>query len=207
MKINKLLITSLIILATSAVHADTLYGLYTDLNRWNTDITSDVASELGNEDQLMFSVSVEHGVSVLPNIKAKYTDLTLPEQELAEELSAHTTDVIAYYEILDNIVSADLGVGTKNLKAEDFIDKTTPIVYASVGAKIPSTGLSTKAEISLAKRKNTEVKDTQAEIKYNFVDTTAMDFGAKIGYRVVEARFRKKEIEFKGPYLGMEVHF
>lgn len=222
---TKSLLTAGIIATTmGTAQADTIYGLYADANYWNTEVESSyngVDADYDDQGQMMASVSVEHFVPLVPNVRVRHATLDADGTlgTVKSELDLSSTDAIAYYEILDNVVSADIGLGAKFLQG-DFtrgttttnLDETLPMGYASVGAKLPFTGLSAKAELGIAKGTDVDVTDAQAEIKYDFVDTLAMDLGAKVGYRVMEIDYddvKDKELntDFKGPYVGLELHF
>lgn len=213
--------------------ADTLYGLYADANYWQTDVTSSLdnnannnAIEYDEQAQTMVSASLEHFIPVLPNVRLRHTTLNAETAKNkaanninTAELALSNTDAIAYYEVLDNLVSLDLGVGAKIIEGDisqannkTDLNKTLPMGYASVGAKLPFTGLSAKAELGVAKGSDANATDAQAEIKYKFIDNLAFDLGAKLGYRMLEVNYddvNKKPLnnEFKGPYAGVELHF
>ncbi|HNN29792.1 MAG TPA: TIGR04219 family outer membrane beta-barrel protein, partial [Agitococcus sp.] len=92
------------------------------------------------------------------------------------------------------------------------IKETIPMAYVSAQAKLPLTGLSVKADVAGVSYNGSSLSDVQAEIMYNFVDNLAVDIGIKAGYRQITATLEDIEdtdadIEFKGPYLGLEMHF
>ncbi len=222
------------LLALPMAYADTIYGIYADANYWQTsaDVTNNgVKQDYKDDGQLMLSASLEHPVPLVPNVRVRYSDL---KNELNSstntQIDANSTDIIAYYELLDNVVSADIGLGAKiidgaektnNVTGYDLA-KTLPMAYASVGADLPLTGLSIKGELGLAYGENVKATDAQAEIKYKFVDVPMMDIGVKAGYRVLNLDYDEMtnkyvgslfgsqipyKAEFKGPYVGLELHF
>lgn len=217
-------------------YADTIYGLYADANYWHTSSDNIIQTyeneritfDNKNKGQAMINASVEHGVPLVPNVRFRYADLNAVQKNNPNlTIDATSTDLIAYYEILDNVVSVDVGLGAKRISGgtkafgQEFIklDKTLPMAYASAGAKLPFTGLSAKAELGLAKGSDVNATDAMAELKYNFVDKALIDVGVKAGYRVMKTEYDKVsypnfmsgkhpyEMNFKGPYLGIEFHF
>nr|WP_252725535.1 hypothetical protein [Acinetobacter indicus] len=49
-------------------------------------------------------------------------------------------------------------------------------------------------------------------LKYNFIDNLLVDVGLKAGYRILDVELnegdeRNLQLDFKGPYLGLEAHF
>lgn len=227
----------LLVIGTTA-NADTLYGLYTDVNYWHTNnqhtttnFSQSHKTTSKDNGQVMLSASLEHGIPLIPNAKIRHSTL---DGKANQKLS--NSDAIAYYEVLDNVVSLDIGLGAKRLKGDiennagDYnahLSKTLPMVYASAGAKLPFTGLSAKAELGIAHNSKIKANDAQAELKYNFVDNALVDIGIKAGYRILtiknddiwhDAKTKtgldknskpttEHKSDFKGPYVGVEMHF
>lgn len=220
--------------AVLPAQADTIYGLYADANYWHTSTETTengVKRDYEDKGRLMAAASLEHGVPFIPNVRVRYADLGSKSQDaLATEIDATSLDAVAYYELLDNVVSVDLGLGAKRIEGDVRtagtvnyeLSKTLPMAYASVGGKLPFTGLSAKAELGVAIGTNVKATDAQAEIKYNFVDTPLLDIGGKLGYRALSLDYDEMNIkhlgavfgeqvlykaDFKGPYVGVELHF
>lgn len=218
----------LVFLAGSA-HADAIYGIYADIDYWHSSVSGSQASNqhsYNNKGQMMAAVSLEHPVPLIPNVRLRHTSLNADgKQPVTHTLNASSTDAIAYYEILDNVVSLDLGLGAKRISGDIkhgnvkqyALDDTLGMAYASVGGKLPLTGLSAKAELAIAKGKNSSATDAQAELKYDFVDKAWVDIGAKVGYRALNLDYNKAatptgatvpyQVDFQGPYVGLELHF
>lgn len=207
-------------------------GLKGDISYWNIEGESNIDRKHLNDQDLdrkgtvQASVAFEHPIPVIPNVKLKYTQLDTETEsnntieELAKtEINLDHTDLILYYEILDNIVKADIGVGATRLNGDvkQFgtsvdIDEYSPIIYAEVGAKLPFTGLSAKAEATYTNVNDVKITDAQAEFQYDFVKSIALDLGAKVGYRVLNIELndldkRDMKFNFKGPYIGLNAHF
>ena len=150
-------------------------------------------------------MAFEHPVPFLPNAKLRYTKLDQSNS------NADFLDVIGYFEVLDNIVSLDVGLGAKRVNASNSDATTMPAVYASAGGKLPFTGLSAKAEVFVGKGNDSDFSDINAELKYNFIENLAIDLGMKAGYRVMTVNIddsgTKSNFKVQGPYLGLEAHF
>lgn len=208
-------------------------GLKGDVNYWSYNGKIENTKPLnGNNDidrdnGIQASIAFEHPVPLLPNVKIKYTNLDSSTNNNDGAFSSNTidltnTDYILYYEILDNIVSADIGLGLANINGDfkqydaiQSMDYTMsgnlPIAYASIGGKLPFTGLSTKGEIIVGSDGDATLTDVQAELQYNFVQSLLLDVGAKVGYRYMSIDADKDDIkyklDFKGPYIGLNAHF
>ena len=236
------------LLSSAPAQAD-FVGVYASADYWNYDGAASVAQtnktpekfDLGSEKQASIAVSIEHPVPFLPNVRVRHTSLkgadTLNSLAFAFDnqlyvgdvnlaLDFTSTDLILYYEILDNVVSVDVGVAAKQFDGELLVrgntplpststvkfTETIPMAYASVGGSLPFTGFSFKAEAAGVSYDGSSVSDIQAEVKYDFIDNLAVDVGLKAGYRQLKVDLEDVEktdanLDFKGPYLGLEVHF
>ncbi|ERS03508.1 membrane protein [Acinetobacter sp. COS3] len=230
----KLLKLTLLALGTSVcglAQADVI-GVKGDLSYWNYNgeanmaaQTSAPAQDLDRKGSAQISLAIEHPIPLIPNAKIRYVNLkTQTENEVAGQpvydLDIDHTDFILYYEVLDNIVDADIGFGASNLNGDvktlglnkTDIDKTIPVIYGSAGVKLPFTGLSAKAELLYSNVNDTKITDAQAELQYNFIDNLLVDVGLKAGYRILDIKlddYEKNDLKFnfKGPYIGLDVHF
>lgn len=233
MNVFKLALMLTVSSACSWTQADSI-GLTADLSYWLYDGKVDVklpvnsSQNLAREGALQASLAFEHPIPLLPNLKVKSTNLKSESANSSTALSATSTDVrhtdyILYYEILDNIVSADIGLGVANLdgtvKIRQALDQVNydissyrPIAYASVAAKLPFTRWSAKGEAVYSNISDVKLTDLQAEVQYNFIQNLAVDVGAKVGYRYTDVNVNKEKdqdlsFQFKGPYFGLNMHF
>lgn len=213
--------------ATTFTHADFI-GAKASVDYWYYDSTGDSTSgqdfNLDNDHAISLTASFEHPIPLIPNAKIKYSNLqsqnkTDLNRQQSYEFDVDYSDFILYYELLDNIVSLDVGLGAKVLDGDlkqnlttQSVNETLPMIYAQAGVKLPFTGLSAQAEANYASYDDTVVTDAQAEVKYNFIDNLLIDVGAKLGYRLLDIKFdegksNQTNFEFKGPYIGLEAHF
>jgi len=230
MKALNLLCALIGLAAVNTAHAD-LIGLKGSVDFWSysADLSHPNAaqpkSQLEDDHGLSFSAAFEHPVPLVPNVKIKHISLQADSDESASgtprnQLDLNSSDFILYYEILDNIINADAGLGLKRLEGDirhDYIaaqdvSASLPMLYAQAGVKLPFSGLSATAEVSVAGLDDERVTDAQAELKYNFIDSALVDAGAKLGYRILDIQLeqdssREASLKFKGPYLGIEAHF
>ncbi|KXO85347.1 hypothetical protein AYK86_06675 [Acinetobacter venetianus] len=231
MKLLKLTLLALGTCVCGLAQAD-LIGVKGDLSYWNYNGEANMAAQTSAPDQdldrkgsAQLSLAIEHPIPLIPNAKIRYVNLkTQTENEVAGQpvydLDIDHTDFILYYEVLDNIVDADIGFGASNINGDvktlglnkTDIDKTIPVIYGSAGVKLPFTGLSAKAELLYSNVNDTKITDAQAELQYNFIDNLLVDVGLKAGYRILEIKlddYEKNDLKFnfKGPYIGLDVHF
>ncbi|AVZ84511.1 TIGR04219 family outer membrane beta-barrel protein [Acinetobacter sp. WCHA45] len=225
------------------VKADASYWSYDGKNQVQPNNTTSLSNQTGVDNLLLdpyansreynldrkgsaqISLAFEHPIPLIPNAKIRYVNLkSQTENEVAGQpvydLNIDHTDFILYYEILDTIVNADIGLGATSLNGDvktlglskTDIDKTVPVIYGSAGVKLPFTGLSAKAELLYSNFNDTKITDAQAELQYNFIDNLLVDVGLKAGYRILDIKlddYEKNDLKFnfKGPYIGLDVHF
>lgn len=231
MKVLKLSLLALGMGLSGLVQADVI-GVKGDLSYWAYDGQANMAAQTAASDQdlerkgaAQLSLAIEHPVPLIPNAKIRYVNLkTQTENEVAGQpvydINMDHADFILYYEILDNIVNADVGVGATTLNghvttlalSKTDIDKTVPVIYATAGAKLPFTGLSAKGEVLYSNFNDAKITDAQAELQYNFIDNLLVDVGLKAGYRILDIKlddYEKNDLKFnfKGPYIGLDIHF
>ena len=231
MNVLKLSLLALGMGLSGLAQADVI-GVKGDLSYWAYDGQANMAAQTAASDQdlerkgaAQLSLAIEHPVPLIPNAKIRYVNLkTQTENEVAGQpvydINMDHADFILYYEILDNIVNADVGVGATTLNghvttlalSKTDIDKTVPVIYATAGAKLPFTGLSAKGEVLYSNFNDAKITDAQAELQYNFIDNLLVDVGLKAGYRILDIKlddYEKNDLKFnfKGPYIGLDIHF
>ena len=231
MKVLKLSLFALGMGLSGLAQADVI-GVKGDLSYWAYDGQANMAAQTAASDQdlerkgaAQLSLAIEHPVPLIPNAKIRYVNLkTQTENEVAGQpvydINMDHADFILYYESLDNIVNADVGVGATTLNghvttlalSKTDIDKTVPVIYATAGAKLPFTGLSAKGEVLYSNFNDAKITDAQAELQYNFIDNLLVDVGLKAGYRILDIKlddYEKNDLKFnfKGPYIGLDIHF
>ena len=231
MKILKISMLTLGISLCTLAQAD-IIGVKADASYWTYDGQTNMQAQTSTSDQdlkykgaTQISFALEHPIPLLPNAKIRYVNLkTQTDHKVANQpvydLDLDHTDFILYYEILDNIINADVGFGASTLNGQVKtlasnqvdIDKTIPVIYGSAGVKLPFTGLSAQSELLYNHINNTQITDAQAEIQYNFIDNLLVDVGLKAGYRVLNIKlddYKKNDLklDFKGPYIGLNIHF
>ncbi|MDT7525742.1 MULTISPECIES: TIGR04219 family outer membrane beta-barrel protein [Idiomarinaceae] len=134
------------------------------------------------------------------------------------------TDYTLYYEIFDNdLLSVDLGITAKQVDgllavrdatAENSLDADgwIPTGYAQVRVGIPATDLTLYGLANAVSIDDSSVRDIEAGIEYRLVDSLAVNLNLQLGYRDITIELDDldniySDIQFKGPYLGLEIHF
>ncbi|AWL12497.1 hypothetical protein HMF8227_02032 [Saliniradius amylolyticus] len=141
-------------------------------------------------------------------------------------LEMTATDYILYYEFFDNdILTFDFGLNGKHLDGNFVVVDETgtlegrrsfseviPMLYSRVAAGMPLTGWGVEAEGSFLSIDDNTIIDAQAMVTYSLMDNIAVDLTFMAGYRTVTVELDDvddlyTDLDFKGPYAGVEVHF
>ena len=197
--------------------------------------TVDVENQLfwKEESQGYIYATLEHPVPILPNVRLMYTKLdhagsgatsfTFDNENfsgnVANEFSVEQTDILAYYEILDNVVSLDLGLNIRLLdltyqinddagtSTSGTVSAPVPMLYGLIGGS-PWPGLLLSAEGNYMSISGSTISDFSAKIAY----TTDFFVGIEAGYRVQTIELddvddTNANLDFKGPFIGAYLKF
>ena len=147
--------------------------------------------------------------------------------DVVSDVQLSATDIILYYELFDNdLISFDVGVNAKYIDGELLVtakDDATltgleefsgyvPMVYSRLAVGLPLTGFGAFVEGSFLSLDDHTITDYQAAITYSLIENFAIDVTFQMGYRVVTFELEElddiySDLEFKGAYAGLEVHF
>ena len=147
--------------------------------------------------------------------------------EATSDVKLTSTDIILYYELFDNdLISFDVGLNAKYIDGEllvtDKNDPTVngreefsgpiPMIYSRLAVGLPLTGFGAFVEGSFLSVDDHTLSDYQAAITYRLIENLAIDVTFQLGYRSVSLELEDldniyTDLEFKGVYAGLEVHF
>lgn len=242
------------LLANSAilpVKADTVLGLYVGAQGWNMETEGGFAQNesianftFDDKTNTSFYAALEHPIPLVPNVKLIRTTLDTSgntelggtftfgnevytvNSRLQTNADLTTTDIILYYELLDNnVVSFDVGINAKQVDGEfrvvdtdtqqssiESFDGIIPMIYSRIAVGLPLTGLGAYAEGSFLSIDDNTFSDYQVAITYNFIETLAIDMSIQAGYRATTLELDDlddiyADLEFKGPFVGLQFHF
>lgn len=143
---------------------------------------------------------------------------------LGSSIDLSHTDFTLYYEIFDNdLLTVDLGVTAKKVdgllavrdaQTENRLqsDGWIPTGYAQVRVGIPATDLTVYGLANAVSVDDSSIRDVEAGIEYRLIENLAVDLNIQLGYRDIMIELDDldgiySDLQFKGPYLGLEVHF
>lgn len=219
-------------------------GFEAGVNYWSHSMSGEVRSpvadnnfvriDFDDENDFNFFVTLEHPVPFLPNVKIQQNNIQsagpvpLSDREflggqaidVAGDIDLSHTDLMLYYEVLDNWVNLDLGLSAKYFNGysqfnypnliddrADF-DDWIPMLYAKAQFDLPLTGLSAAAALEALTFDDNDVVDLDLALKYQ----TKLGLGAALGYRTMDIDLKninsfRSDLKVDGFYLGMYVDF
>ena len=200
----------------------------------------DINNDLGYDDGSSgyYYISLEHPLPFLPNVRLSYTNIDedasgrlsrtvlfgnttfFINEDVSSQFELKQTDVTLYYELLDNVVSLDLGLNGKYIDSKARITGSlsgtentdisgwVPMAYAGAGADLPLTGLGVSADGSYVKYEGSSFYDFSVRASY----TTPWHLGVDVGYRKIKLDLDDfddsfTDVEFDGPYAGAYLTF
>lgn len=247
---------------SSATHAD-IVGLYAGAGVWQGSFDGDIGAdanpitidELNIDDtqNTFFYAALEHPVPVIPNIRIAvndissdgratvsrefvFNDLSTPiSGDVLTEVDLSFIDYTLYYEILDNYISADIGLSGRvfdgfaqitqtDINTEDgapatqrvSLDEVLPMLYLKAQLDLPFTGWYAGAVVNYIGYEDSSISDFEAKIGY-LTSGLGLDIGFDIGFRefalVVDPDNDslndnlKADVSLGGPYASFNLHF
>lgn len=186
---------------------------------------------------------VKHPVPILPNIRLEYVDPNFEGNSSKSiswngisygantysKLQVTQTDLVMYYNLLDNTFWAtlDLGLDVKLAKfnyelsdpsniAPGYEESTSlaiPLLYVRTRAEIPGTNIGLEADVKYITTGNTTIYDARAKIDYTLGFIPVIQPALELGYRTQKFDVDepdndvKIDIDFSGVYAGLMLRF
>ena len=196
----------------------------------SVDIEDDL--DFDNDSFFELAASVEHPVPLIPNVRLKFADLDQTHEgnldsdfdgvsagDIETNLDLSHVGLVLYYEILDNWVSADVGLDLRKIdgqlkitndsdeSSQTDIDEFLPLGYVSASLEMPFTGMSAGAEISAISYSGNSIHDAKVRIRQDI----SLAF-IELGYRQMGIKFddisnMDIDIDFSGVYLSTGLDF
>ena len=226
--------------------ADMIAGVYAGAGMWSAGPGGNIGDSAIDVDALGMSdetgafvyVALEHPIPLLPNVKLQHTRLDsrgegtlsrrfrlhdvefLAGETVSTELDLTHTDIVMYYEVLDNVVSLDLGwtlrlfdghasVASRSGTLSESVDigLPVPMAYGRALIELPA-GLSLSATAHVIGYSGNSLQDLSAHVAYTF--GSIVDIGVEVGYRRFAVKLdedAQTDVALDGPYVAVALHF
>ena len=206
---------------------------------WNYSMDGDVSSPIVGINQFPFEfndrselnpfIVFKHPVSFLPNFKIQQNNIhtngiiTVSDPNFLNgqtvqvngDFNFSHTDLVLFYEIMDNWLNVDIGISGKYfdgyqrfkystaLNDELDFDHLIPMLYLQGKIDFPHTNLSVTSMIKTLSFDSNKVTDINLALQYHLKN----GFGIELGYRVLDLDLKnisriKSDLKVDGIYLS-----
>ena len=239
----------IVLLLTGPVYGDTVFGIYAGAGSWQQEFSGDITSgitpvdieddlALADENNNIFYLALEHGVPFLPNLRVQHAEIVVSgnstltrsfdfdgitfdvSDAVATDVDLTQTDLVLYYEVLDKVVSLDLGMAARKVDgffeiatntefARAEFDGVLPLLYGRVRADLPLTGLWVGAEVQGLGYDGNRLIDANAQVGWE----SPWGLGAEGGWRTFQLDLEDYDdvdaasFDISGPYFALNFHF
>ena len=243
---KKLAASACLLMVCTVVRADTIAGVYAGAGFWQAGIDGNIGAAAADVDTLglskqrnaFFYVAVEHPVPLVPNVKLQHSQLAsngegtlsglfrLDDVEFAAgervstDLDLTHTDAVLYYELLDNVVTLDLGLTlrmfnglarvaslSRAVSESVDIDLVTPAAYGRARIELPA-GFALGAAGNVGGYSGNSLTDLSVQVAYSY--ESVVDLGVELGYRRLAVKLdddADTDVRLGGPYAAVTLHF
>lgn len=217
---KKILLGALVALLPLTGFAATILGFQAGTGIWSQTPSGTISSTIGTEtltetekDESYVYFVLEHPVPILPNFKYAAIAVTAAGSGVNTVFDLDQTDATLYYEILDNVVSLDIGVTARKVEGvfatgvlSETFSETVPMIYAAAEIALPA-GFALVGEINTISSGDDDITDITAKLTY----TTDFNLGIEVGTRTqsyeVSIDTVQTDIEFSGLFAGVYFKF
>lgn len=241
---KKILFAALIALLPLSSFAATVLGVKAGIGSWTHKPSGSLTSSIGgidtsvdlNDGLLLSSKSesyvyfaVEHPVPMVPNFKYVNTQLTHSGSgnvvvafgtyaigaPVETSFSLNQTDLIFYYEVLDNdLVSVDVGLTAKMIDSKTAVNvtdtatitSTIPMLYAAAEISLASD-FAFVGEISTIGTGGNSISDITTKITYETDYMLGIEAGIRTQSVKVDVSGVAANITFSGIFAGLYYNF
>jgi outer membrane protein len=237
------------LLVSGTAQADSLFGFHAGAGSWQQDFSGEVAAggedidverdlDFDRESNNMLYLALEHGIPVLPNIRVNHAKVVgsgrnvlertvefrgqtfLVSEDVASEVSLTQTDAVFYYQLLDNVVSLDLGLTARWVDGDvEVVSDSTiaraefkgvlPLLYGRTRVDLPLTGLWAGAEATGLAYDGHQLLDASVQVGW----TSPIGLGAELGWRTLRLELDdiddidNADVDISGPYFALNFYF
>lgn len=200
----------------------------------------DLDDDLGFDSKrnLYLYAGLEHPIPLLPNIRVDYAEIAQTARgqldrsiefngrtfdvsaNLLSEVDLEQTDLVLYYEVLDNVVSLDLGLGVRYVDGFVQVADTSgfssaefsgviPLAYVGARVDLPITNFWAAAQARGVGYRGDSLIDIDARVGWE----SALGLGLEVGYRIMELELDDfddidtADLTIKGPFAGITFSF
>ncbi len=214
--------------AAVVASASTLLGFGAEVDYYNPTANGDFTytengattrTHFNNESQSVYQVGLyfEHPVPILPNLRIDFTPKTTfsgLDGATVSKVSISQTDIVPYYEVLDNVVDLDIGVAFRvfNGKVEgtvnQSINQVIPMGYVAAGVDLPGIPLRIAGDFKYAGYNGDSLSDIRIKAVWKIIAGIQAQAGYRQGSLNIDNHFDlNANVTIKGPFVGLGYTF
>ena len=200
----------------------------------------ELENQLGIDDDrgLVWYAALEHPIPLLPNVRLQQTEMTIDQQAqlsdtvefdgvvypvsttLDTDVDFSHTDATLYYELLDTVVSLDLGLTLRNFEGDvelsdvnsdtsssESFDGVIPMLYAAARFDLPLAGLFLEADANGLSVGDATLIDYRVGIGYQLGFGLALDAGYRSFDIDYEDGDERADVTVDGAFVGLYYDF
>ncbi|MEA3373103.1 MAG: TIGR04219 family outer membrane beta-barrel protein [Campylobacterota bacterium] len=210
--------------------------------------TVDIVDNLGFQEEnfTYLWLNIKHPIPILPNLRLEKVDVDFSGKatqdftwvvdgtehtysaDTVSNLQIDQTDIILYYNILDNTAwtTVDLGVDVKlmdlTVDVTDSVGGSSysesesvplPMAYLRGRVEVPATNLGIEGDIKYISYSDSKMYDARVKVDYTLDFVPVVQPALEVGYRVQKLDIDeddldvKVDVEFSGFYAGLMLRF
>ena len=243
------ILSTVLVFFSFCLSADTIFGVYAGAGTWQQEFSGDVASgvadidirddlDLGDKANNVFYLALEHPIPLLPNIRLQHAEIAVTgdstltrsidfngstfvvTDDISTSVTLDQSDAVFYYEVLDNVISLDLGLAVRQIEAEFAVTSSTefaraeyegvlPLLYAKVRGDLPFTGSWISVQVQALAYDGNRLVDATLSVGWE----SSIGFGVEGGYRAFQLELddvddiSSASLNVSGPYAAINFHF
>ncbi len=243
----KKLLSALILSLTSFGASADFIGFAVGAAYWNPTPAGDISYRdyssndfkddlnLGDAKENVLWAVLEHPLPMLPNVKLVRTSLGLDGDDgtlqaafgnvssglpgVDSSITLDQTDLMLYYEVLDNWVTLDLGIDVKlidgsaqvsrqSASTRESVSVTIPLLYGNAMVELPFTGFFAGLEAAILSLEGNSVSDVTARVGYESnIGLGAMAGLRRQSFKLEDANDVDLDLTVSGPFVAVYYHF
>ena len=212
---NKRWLLPLLFLLPFGAHADTL-GFVVGAGSWGQSASGTLAAPpvasttfTDGASSTFTWFAIEHPIPLVPNFKYVSLPVTASNGS-GDSLTLNQTDMIFYWEVLDNWISVDVGLNLKTIDGSITASSVTqgfkpiiPMGYVKGAVEIPATNVTVGAELSTLGG----FTDTNLYVSYESSIGVGVELGQRTQTFSVNIADVTSDLNMGGTYMAVFYHF
>lgn len=212
------------------------YAGHLQTNVINVDLQNDLGIDDGKD--VVLSAALEHPLPGIPNIRAQYVPIVVQNTstltrdidfggivfpvstDVSTDIDLQQMDATLYWEVLDNIVSLDLGMTVRYMNGKVALDSLVasaneqftgpvPMIYGAARFDVPFNDIYLRATLNGTAYAGNSLIDGEVAVGWE----SPFWLGVEVGYRAYTLKledagdFANVDLDISGYFANVTAHF